>query len=346
MSRLLGRFQLLIVAAAVLATAACNASAGRQTAPASSATSFVLVTPNPVGVNDFLKLSVAGMDTAAKAHGGTTKTYESSDPASIQQNMAAAVRDKPTVIVAVGFNFADVLAEQAERNPSQQFLLVDSCTEKKLPNVTCATFREYEASYLAGAEAGLLTKTGKVGAVVVLDSPQFHRFSDPFGEGAHKTRPDVAFNQLFIGGQNPFNDPARAKELAGTLAGGGVDQIMGAASAAGNLGVFEAAKAAGVQAYGVDANQCPAGPGHVTDNVIKRTDVAIADGVTAILDGKGGGTRAYGLAENGVGLTGLLPDVATSQCVIAQHPDVIEKVRALRDDIVAGKLTVRDPAAG
>ena len=335
-----------IAAAVLLATAASNASTNPAAAPAADGKSFVLVTPNPVGVNDFLKLSVKGIGDAAQAHGATTRTYESSDPASIQQNVAAAVRDKPDVIVAVGFNFADVLAQEAERNPQQQFLFVDSCTEKQFPNVTCATFREYEASYLAGAQAGLLTKTGKVGAVVVLDSPQFHRFSDPFGEGAKKTRPDVAFSQLFIGGQNPFNDPARAKELAGTLAGNGVDQVMGAASAAGNLGVFEAAKAGGFFAYGVDANQCPASPGQVVDNVVKRTDVVIADGIKAILDGQPGTARSYGLAEDGLGLNGLLPDVATSQCVIAQHPEVIEQVRKLRDEIVAGTIKVTDPAAG
>ncbi|GAB1515844.1 BMP family ABC transporter substrate-binding protein [Actinophytocola sp. KF-1] len=338
------RLGILLLAAGALATG-CNAAANSPGAAEGDGPSLVLVTPNPVGVNDFLKLAVQGIEDAASEHKGSRKVYQSTDPASIQQNVAAAVRDKPDVIVAVGFNFADVLAQQAEQHPDQQFLFVDSCTEKQYPNVTCAVFREYEGVFLAGAEAGLLTKSGKVGAVVAVDAPQFHRYSEPFGLGARRTKPGAALSPLFIGGANPFNDPGRAKQLTATLAGQGVDHVMGAASASGNLGVFEAAKEAGIFAFGVDANQCPAEPGVVVDNVIKRTDVVITDGVSAILDGKRGETRSYGVKEEGISLTGLQPDVAQSQCVIADHPDVLTQVGKLRDEITAGTLTIDDPAA-
>jgi len=333
--------------------AGCNAAAnssgggdGDGGGGGSDGPSLVLVTPSPVGVNDFLKLAVAGVEGAAEEHGGSQKVYQSTDPASIQQNVAAAVRDEPDVIVAVGFNFADVLAQQAEQNPDQQFLFVDSCTEKPYPNVTCAVFREYEGVYLAGAEAALLSTSGKVGAVVALDTPQFRRYSTPFGQGARQVEPATTLSPLFIGGANPFNDPGRAKQLTATLAGQGVDHVMGAASASGNLGVFEAAKEHGIFAFGVDANQCPASPGQVVDNVIKRTDVVITDGVSAILDGERGETRSYGVKEEGISLTGLQDDVASSQCVIVDHPDVIEQVGKLRDEIVAGTITVADPAEG
>jgi basic membrane protein A len=38
-------------------------------------------------------------------------------------------------------------------------------------------------------------------------------------------------------------------------------------------------------------------------------------------------------------------DVADSQCLIAKYPDVITKLRQIRDDIVAGKIKVNDPMA-
>ncbi|MEU6641902.1 BMP family ABC transporter substrate-binding protein [Saccharomonospora sp. NPDC046836] len=326
--------------------AGCNAAANSPGGDGDNTDgpSFVLVTPSPVGVNDFLRLAVKGAEDAAQQHGGSQKVYQSTDPASIQQNIAAAVRDEPDVIVAVGFNFADVIAQQAEQNPDQQFLFVDSCIEQSLPNVTCAVFREYEGVYLAGAEAGLLSESKKVGAIVALDTPQFRRYSVPFGEGARKVDQAATLSPLYIGGSNPFNDPGRAKQLTATLAGQGVDYVMGAASASGNLGVFEAAKEHGIFAFGVDANQCPASPGQVVDNVIKRTDVVITDGISAVLDGQRGETRSYGVQEEGISLTGLEPDVASSQCVIADHPDVLDQVRQLRDDIVAGTITIDDPA--
>ncbi|MCL8012370.1 BMP family ABC transporter substrate-binding protein [Streptomyces sp. AS02] len=333
----------LVVAAAT----ACNAAAKKDTADGasgSSGKSFTLVTPDAVGQNEFLKLAVSGVEDAAKQHDGSQKVYESTDTASQQQNVQAAVDAKPDVIVLVGFEFADLVAQQAEKNPKQQFLIVDACTTKTYQNVSCAVFREHEGVYLAGAEAGLLSKSGKVGAVDVLDTPQFRRYSDPFAAGAKKVAARTETSTRFVGGQSPFDDSARAKEQANSLLAKGYDQIM-AAAAAGNYGVFEAAKAKGAFAYGVDVNQCVSAPGTVVDNVIKRTDVAVEKGIDAVLDGKTGTTVSYGLKEGGISLTGLEEGVDSSKCVIAEHKDVLKQVEALRDQIVAGKLTVDDPAA-
>ncbi|MFC3577245.1 BMP family ABC transporter substrate-binding protein [Streptomyces yaanensis] len=331
----------------VAGATACNAAAKNDASSSgtkSGGTSFTLVTPDGVGQNEFLKLAVNGVKAAAKAHNGTQKVYESTDTASQQQNVQAAVDAKPDVIVLVGFEFADIVAQQAQKNPKQQFLIVDACTTKTFKNVSCAVFREHEGVYLAGAEAGLLSKSGKVGAVDVLDTPQFRRYSDPFAAGAKKVAPKTQTATRFVGGQSPFDDSARAKEQANTLLSNGTDEIM-AAAAAGNYGVFEAAKAKGAFAYGVDVNQCPSSPGTVVDNVIKRTDVAVQKGIDAVLGGKAGTTVSYGLKEGGISLTGLESGVDSSQCVIAKHKDVLTKVEALRDQIVSGELTVDDPAA-
>ncbi|WP_330350283.1 BMP family ABC transporter substrate-binding protein [Streptomyces sp. NBC_00582] len=349
MSRRTRRTLHAVAASALLvgAATACNAAAkndASDSASGGSGPSFTLVTPDAVGQNEFLKLAVTGVKDAAKAHDGTQKVYESTDTASQQQNVQAAVDAKPDVIVLVGFEFADIVAQQAEKNPTQQFLIVDACTTKTYKNVSCAVFREHEGVYLAGAEAGLLSESGKVGAVDVLDTPQFRRYSDPFAAGAKKVAAKTATSTRFVGGQSPFDDSARAKEQANTLLSQGYDQIM-AAAAAGNYGVFEAAKAKGAFAYGVDVNQCPSAPGTVVDNVIKRTDVAVEKGIEAVLGGRTGTTVSYGLKEGGISLTGLEDGVDSSQCVIAGHKDVLTKVEALRDQIVSGELKVDDPAA-
>ncbi|KPI16275.1 basic membrane lipoprotein [Actinobacteria bacterium OK074] len=342
------RRPLQLAAATVLlvtGAGACNATAKVDTdSTGDSGAAFTLVTPDAVGQNEFLKLAVTGLKKAAQQEESTQKVYESTDTASQQQNVQAAVEAAPKVVVLVGFEFADLVAQQAKAHPKQQFLMIDACTTKTFKNVTCAVFREHEGVYLAGAEAGLLSANGKVGAVDVLDTPQFRRYSDPFAAGAKKVAPKTSASTRFVGGQSPFDDSARAKEQANTLLAGGTDQIM-AAAAAGNYGVFEAAKAKGAYAYGVDVNQCPSSPGTVVDNVVKRTDIAVEKGIAQILDGSTGKTVSYGLKEGGITLTGLESGVDSSQCVIAKHKDVLTKVEALRDEIVSGKLTVADPAA-
>ena len=57
---------------------------------------------------------------------------------------------------------------------------------------------------------------------------------------------------------------------------------------------------------------------------------------------------AFGLAEGGTGVVALSSDeeLADSQCVIADHPDIVAAVREARDGIVAGDIVVPDPLFG
>ena len=352
-----GRRWRALPAAAAVATvlAACGGASttggggggggGGGAAPGASATGglVVLVTPDRVGVNEFIRNAVEGIEQSATQIGGTSRVFESTDPSTMSQNLQAAIRLKPKVVVALSFQFQDLMNRLPQEYPDQQFMLVDACVEKPAKNLTCAVFREHEAVFLAGAEAGLLSKTGKVGAVVALDSPFIRRFSDPFGAGAKHVKEGTEFRAVYVGGSKPFADPARAKEQALTVAESGADYVM-ASAAAGNFGVFEAAKQRDFKAFGVDVNQCPTAPEVVVDNVIKRVDVAIVKGVQAITSGKPGGVQVYGLKEGGVTLTGLQDDVAQSKCLIADYPEVLAKVKALSQEIIDGSVTVADPA--
>ncbi|GIH23232.1 BMP family ABC transporter substrate-binding protein [Acrocarpospora phusangensis] len=336
----------LAAAATLLTLAACGTGESGTAAPEDApAKSVILITPNPVGTNSFLQLGVKGAETAAKELGASFKLYESKDPTSIAQNVDAAVRAKPTVIVGISFSFDDVFTTVPKQHPGQQFLQVDSCAKEQAPNLACVSFKEHEAAYLAGVEAGLLSESGQIGVVAALDTPFIHRWIEPFFAGATSVKPGVTGTPLYVGGANPFSDPARAKSQAQTLTGRGVD-VVAAAASAGNQGVFEALASSGGKGFGVDVNQCAQSPGAIIDNVLKHVDVATTAAVKEIAGGKTGGVKVYGLAEGGVGVNALADDVATSGCTVAASPEVITKVKQVRDDIVAGKITVADPLQG
>src|SRR5271166_601482 len=306
---------------------------------------FVYVSPNPIGVNDFLKLGKIGTERVAQELGGQAKTYESSDPATQRQNLEAAGKAGAKVVIAIGFEFNDMLPDVATAYPNVKFLQVDSCPfDKMKPNIHCSVFREYEASYLTGAEAGWTTKAGKVGAISALDIPFLHRYTDGFIEGAKHVKADVKISPtLWVGGNNPFSDPARGQERGAAMVADGADRIL-AAGAGSNGGIFKAVEDAhGVNAFGVDVNQCPQAPGAVLDNVEKKTDVAIELAVKGITAGSQPPIVALGLKEGGMSVTALDPDVKDSKCTIADYPDVIAKVKALRDEIVGGSIKIADP---
>ncbi len=304
---------------------------------------FVFVSPDPLGVNPFLTMGQTGIEAAAERFGAEALVLESEDPMTREENLRAAVAEGADLIVLLGFEFNDLVPRVAAAAPDVEFLIVDQCIDEPPANVHCALFREFDGSFLIGAAAAMLSESGKLGAIGVADIPFLHRYTDGFAAGARHVRPDAEIEIRWVGGENPFADPVRAKEQALALAAAGIDSIYTAA-AAGNLGVFEAAAERGFFAFGIDVDQCPAAPGRIVDNMMKRVDRVIVEAATAILDGSAESRLVYGLGNGGVSLTALEENPpADSQCLILEHPEVIERLRDLARRIEAGEIGIDDP---
>lgn len=355
----------VLVLALVMAAAACGGgeettttaapapaveeTAAMEEAPVEAAeepVELIYVTPGPIGINPFLSLGDVGTRRAAERLGGTAKTFESNlDTASQRSNIEAAIEEAPDVVVLTTFTLLEMADEFSKAHPDQKFILIDACPDEPAPNLHCGVFREHEGAYLLGIMAGHLSESGQIGSVVALDIPFFRRWWESFKLGAESINPDVENSAVFIGGENAFADPARAKELALSLAAQGPDHIF-AVGAGSNGGVFEAAEEAGFLAYGVDINECPSMPGRVVDNNLKLVDVLVDQLIEKVINGEAGPVESFGLAEGGTGVMALHPDLASSQCVIADHPDVIAEVEAAAEAIIDGSIVVPDPLAG
>lgn len=306
---------------------------------------MIYVSPNPIGNNPFLVLGRTGTEEAAAKIGAKASTIESDTPQAILENLYAAANEGADIIVALSFSAVDAVSEVAPTAPDTQFLIVDACPSGDRPdNLHCAVFREHEASFLMGAMAAMSTKSGKLGAVGPIDIPFMHRFTDGFAAGARHVKPDISVETRWVGGQNPFSDPVRAKEQALALNAQGADVIY-AAAAAGNFGIFEAAGDGGFRIMGVDINHCPLANGSMYDAALKRVDQVILQSVDAIMGGAKKNFASYGLAEKGVGgvVLGSDADLAASGCLIAGETETIAAVRAIADKIIAGEIKVDDP---
>jgi basic membrane protein A len=299
------------------------------------------VTPNPLGINQFLSLGEQGLAQIEEDYNVETTTVESEGPTERAENVRAMVREGWDIILLLSFDFLDIVNEVAPQNPDTTFVMVDTCPEQEHENVYCASFREHEASFLLGAAAALMTETNVVGTVAAVDTPFVRRWPEGFAQGAKYINPDIETQSLFVGN---FSDPAKAKELALSMAADGADHIL-AAAAAGSIGVHEAAGEAGFYSYGVDINECPNDPEHIMENLIKRVDVAVYETLSSILEGESDQHEfAYGLEENGVGLTVLTAEEPEeTQCAILEHPEVIEQVSEIRQQIIDGEIEVIDP---
>lgn len=242
------------------------------------------------------------------------------------------------LVIAVGFLMKDALEKVAPQFPQIRFAIIDAVVDQ--PNVASLVFREHEGSFLVGAIAGLVTKTGKVGFVGGMDIPLIHKFEVGYSEGAKYVRPDAEVLVAYAGsGPEAFHDPVKGKSLALSQFDRGADVIFQAAGSTGN-GVIDAATERGLFAIGVDANQNYMAPGHVLTSMLKRVDVAVFQIAKDVVEGRfKGGPHVYGLEVDGVGYAldeynrGLIP------------PAVLEQVESIKRDIVGGKISVTDYTA-
>lgn len=304
---------------------------------------FVYVSPDAIGVNPFLSMGKSGTEAAGERFDAEVATYESTTAASRRENVEAAINEGASLVVLLGFEFNDIINEVASSSPDIDFLIVDQCIEELPANVHCAVFREYEASYLLGIAGAMMSEDNHVGVVGALDIPFMHRFTDGFAEGARSVNSDIQVDVRWVGGQNPFADPVRAKEQAIAIASGGADPILTATSG-GDFGVFEAAAEQEFKVFNVDVNLCSEAPGQVIDSVLKKVDNAILAAVERIVAGEDSVVMSLGLAEKGMSTIALeAGDSASGGCLISDQPEVIAAMQAAADGIISGEIKLDDP---
>ncbi|WNR42111.1 BMP family lipoprotein [Paenibacillus roseipurpureus] len=317
-------------------TASPSAEATKAAA-AKSDKKIILITPEKIGLNPFFAQEDEGVKRAAKEFGVNVKTVESTDASAIEQNLRAAVADNYDLIITSSFESEDALKKVAAENPKKSFAIIDTVVD--LPNVRSVVFREHEASYLLGAAAGLATKKNIVGMVAAVDIPLIKKYTVGFQEGLKSTNPNAKLIVNYVGS---FTDPAKAKELALTQFAQGADFIAGA-SAVGDLGVFEAAKEKGFFTSGQDIDRTVTDPQHIVLSQLKGTDAVAYQTVKDFVTGSFKfGAVDYGLKEDGVGLTFVTKDSKSALSPFIGQ-DIVTKVKAIREDIVSGKIKVENP---
>lgn len=233
-------------------------------------------------------------------------------------------------IISIGFAQASALQQVAKDFPKTHFAIIDAKVD--LPNVQSVLFKEHEGSYLVGAFAALVSKSGKVGFVGGMDIPLIRKFQCGYEQGAKATNPKIeVFSNMTGTTSTAWNDPTRGGELAKAQFAKGSDIVFAAAGGTG-VGVYQAAKDAGKLAIGVDSNQNHLQPGTMLTSMVKRVDVAVYN----VLKGWKQGISVLGLKEGGV-------DYALDANNAKLIPAPLKvKVDAIKADIIAGKIKVAD----
>ena len=288
------------------------------------------------GDKSFNDQAYAGLERAQKELGITFHTLETGEGADREAAMRQLAAGDAQLIFGVGFLFTDDIRKLAQEFPNKKFACIDYTVnpdDTLPPNLVALKFKEEEGSFLVGALAGQLSKTGKVGFVGGMQIPLIKKFEAGYVAGVHAVAPKTQVIIKYAGATGTaFKDPTKGKELGLSEYNQGADIIYHASGSTG-LGVFEAAREKNKLAIGVDSDQHDEAPGHILTSMVKRVDVAVYDTIRQALEGKWqNGVRVFGLAQDGV--TWVYDD--RNKALI---PDPVKaRVDSLAAEIIAGRI--------
>lgn len=229
----------------------------------------------------------------------------------------AAAGDDYDILVAGSFSMSDFVGEVAPKYPDKKFWVYDAPPDfsgetvgcsNKCENVYAVTFKQNEGSYLVGFLAGSLLVDDqlagaeglkKVGIIGGADIPVINDFVVGFTNGfvdAGGSEDDVLVQ--YVGGDKPFGDPAKGKEIAVSMYDEGAAIVWGVAGLSG-AGSFEAAVEYDLYTFGVDSDQYQtttdeAQRATIVTSMVKKVDEALFRAAEL----EAAGELTYGLAEN------------------------------------------------
>ena len=237
------------------------------------------------------------------------------------------------LIIATSYTAQDAMEDISTKFPNTKYAIVDT-RAKEGANIASLVFDESEGSFLVGAIAAKMSKTGKVGFIGALDIPLINRFKSGYEQGAKYVNPDIEVITTYVGGDAPFSDPLKGKEHAYSLANQGIDVIYHASGNTG-IGILEGVKEKGIYGIGVDCDQDDIVKGQIITSMLKNVNSAIYQVIEDTVSGEfKGQIYNFGLKENGVGTTDFK---YTKEVIGSENIKFVEK---LKEDIISGKIKV------
>jgi basic membrane protein A and related proteins len=349
------------VAPASVAPSSEAPSSGAPSASASASADYssykacVAFDTGGLGDKGFNDLAKKGLEDA-KALGFQTAYSEAQGATDYAANIQRLIDEGCQSIVTVGFNQAQATVDAVKANTDLSFAQVDAVWDEATNGPTPANFSGLdfqidEAATLAGYLAAGFSESKIIGTYGGQQFPGVTRFMDGMYAGIKiyndKKGTDVQLlgwdaakqTGTFVGGDNPWGDPAKGEQLAKTFLDQGADIVHPVAGATGN-GTIKAMLAAGKWAIGVDTDQAISlaeyAPAILT-SAEKVIDVAVLETFKKNAGGDTGGENFVGtLANAGVRIS---PYHELDSKVPA---DLKAEVEQLSADIAAGTVKVSD----
>lgn len=247
------------------------------------------------GLNDIVW---AGCEKASKKKDVDIRCLESGSREEYIKNMETAVQEDAVVIVCAGSDLTDATKATATAYPKTKFILVGG--QLNMDNVTCLSFQEQEAGFLAGIAAARTSTTKKIGFIGGIKNPEMEKYQFGFVAGIKTAEPQVEVVVDYTGNVDREQDGI---DLAKKQREEGVDVIFQNAGR-GGLGLIDLAGEDDFWVIGSERDQSGLNSKHVLCSVAKDGEAAVHKEIDKALKGNlKGGTISYDLKNGGISLS-------------------------------------------
>lgn len=326
---------MLLVVAMVLGLAACGkkeepapaaepaaapAEAAAEPAPAAKTWKVAMICDSSISDGGWGAACYNAMVDAAAKMGWETAYTDSIAQSAYYDTIISYCVLGYDMIYAPGNQYTDAVLQAAEEYPNICFALLngaeDTPAKAKNHNVTSLLPNAQQIGWIAGALAGLMTKSGTIAFIGGMELDTTKGKYAGYGEAAkyvaaQEGKEVVLLDCVYAGS---FNDSAKGIEFAKAMIDKGADVFFGDASAvdsgarqaideantaAGSIVIYDIAQ----PAESLGQNPCII-CSQVTDN-----SAMIAASMQACMDGTFGGTTLYGTLQNGALSAGKLSDL-------------------------------------
>ncbi len=211
-----------------------------------------LVVNQRFGDQSSVDIIASGVDKAAQEFGLEVKKLESTSTAAHEDDIRSLAREGYDLIITTFPQMSEATLAVAKEYPDIKFAAIYqyiNAEETEASNVWSSEYHGEEYFYVMGALGAYVSQTGHIGYVNAAESPSANASINALMLGALSVNPDIDVSFTYVGS---FEDPAAGKEVALSMADGGVDYIVGDAAKT-SIGCIEGAKEAGI-AISTDTN--------------------------------------------------------------------------------------------
>jgi basic membrane protein A len=252
------------------------------------------------------------------------------DALMIESTMRECIDGGANVIIATSWGHMDICEKLAAEYPHVIFANASGYKYNDT-NFTNYFGRMYQARYLSGIVAGLLTKTNKLGYVAAMDKTNSEVTGglNAFALGVESVNPDA---RIYVRVTYSWFDPDGERQTARRLIEEGCDLI---AQHCNNADPQKEAERAGVWGIGFNSDMSAEAPNAVLTSVVWKWGVYYTYLIGSVIDGSFTSAPYFGgLAEGIVDITPLNGALST--------PEMETALAGARERILSGETGVFD----